>query len=39
MEMVADYLHAVIEANREVYTKHVVERLQAKGVVVASENG
>ena len=38
IEMVADYVHAVIEANREVYTKHVVERLQAKGVVVASEN-
>jgi len=38
IEMVADYLHAVIEANREVYTKHVVERMQAKGVVVASEN-
>ena len=38
MEMVADYLHAVIEANREVYTKHVVDRLQAKGVAVASEN-
>jgi hypothetical protein len=38
MEMVADYIHAVIEANREVYTKHVVERLQAKGVAVASEN-
>ena len=38
VEMVADYLHSVIEANREVYTKHVVERLQAKGVVVASEN-
>ena len=38
MEMVADYLHAVIEANREVYTKHVVERMQTKGVVVASEN-
>jgi len=38
MEMVADYVHAVIEANREVYTKHVVERLQAKGVAVASEN-
>ncbi len=35
---VADYLHAVIEADREVYTRHVVERLQAKGVVVASEN-
>jgi len=38
MEMVADYVHAVIEANREVYTKHVVERMQIKGVVVASEN-
>jgi hypothetical protein len=38
VEMVADYVHAVIEADREVYTKHVVERLQAKGVVVASEN-
>ena len=38
VEMVADYLHAVIQANREVYTTHVVDRLQAKGVVVASEN-
>jgi len=38
VEMVADYVHAVIEADREVYTKQVVERMQAKGVVVASEN-
>ena len=38
VEMVADYVHAVIEADREVYTKHVVERMQAKGIVVASEN-
>ena len=38
VEMVADYLYAVIEADREVYTKHVVERMQSKGVVVASEN-
>ena len=38
IEKVADYLYAVIEADREVYTKHVVERMQAKGVVVASEN-
>jgi len=36
--IVADYVHAVIEADREVYTRHVVERLQIKGVVVASEN-
>ena len=38
VETVADYLYAVIEADREVYTKHVVERMQSKGVVVASEN-
>lgn len=38
IEKVADYLYAVIEADREVYTKHVVERMQIKGVVVASEN-
>jgi len=38
IEMVADYVHAVIEADREVYTRHVVERLQLKGVIVASEN-
>ena len=38
VELVADSVHAVIEADRDVYTRHVVERLQAKGVVVASEN-
>ncbi len=38
VEMVADYVHAVLEADREVYTRHVVERMQLKGVVVASEN-
>ncbi|OQW37915.1 MAG: hypothetical protein A4E19_12120 [Nitrospira sp. SG-bin1] len=38
MDTVADYIHAVIEADRDVYTRHVVERMQAKGVVVASEN-
>lgn len=38
IETVADYVHAVIEADRDVYTRHVVERMQAKGVVVASEN-
>ena len=38
MDTVADYLHAVIEADRDVYTRHVVERMQTKGIVVASEN-
>lgn len=35
---VADYVHAVIEADRAVYTTHVVDRMQEKGVVVASEH-
>lgn len=38
MDMVADYIHAVIEADRDLYTRHVVERMQTKGIVVASEN-
>jgi hypothetical protein len=37
-ETVADYVHAVIESDRTFYTIHVVERMQAKGIVVASEN-
>src|SRR5262245_2211590 len=37
-EKVADMVHAVIESNRTFYTVHVVERMQDKGVVVASEN-
>ena len=37
-ETVAGYIHAVIEADRTFYTVHVVERLQQKGVLVASEN-
>lgn len=36
--IVADYLHTVIEADRTFYTLHVVERLQIKGVLVASQN-
>jgi Protein of unknown function (DUF3365) len=35
---VADYVHDVIEADRAIYTKHVVDRMQEKGVVAASEN-
>jgi hypothetical protein len=35
---VADYVHAVIEADRTFYTVHVVERLQSRGTVIASEN-
>ncbi|MGE3154969.1 MAG: DUF3365 domain-containing protein [Nitrospiraceae bacterium] len=38
VETVADYVHAVIEADRDVYTRDVVERMQSKGIVVALEN-
>lgn len=37
-ETVADYLHAVIEADRTFYTIQVVERLQKRGKIVASED-
>jgi hypothetical protein len=36
-QTVADYLHAVIEADRTFYTVHVVERQQRQGGAVASE--
>ncbi|HEX4953302.1 MAG TPA: DUF3365 domain-containing protein [Thermoanaerobaculia bacterium] len=38
-ELVADYIHAVIEADRAVYADRVVQRLQNKeGVIKASEH-
>ncbi|MGD9851577.1 MAG: DUF3365 domain-containing protein [Nitrospirales bacterium] len=36
-EVVADYIHAVIEADRTLYTTHVVDRMQETGTVIASE--
>ena len=37
-ETVADYIHAVIEADRTFYTIHVVERMQKHGGAPAAEN-
>ena len=37
-ETVADYVHAIIEADRTVYTTHVVKRMQEKGIVSAAEH-
>ena len=37
-ETVANYVHSVIQADRTVYTTQVVERMQLRGIVVASEN-
>lgn len=36
-EVVAEYLHAIIEADRTLYTTHVVDRMQDTGTVIASE--
>ena len=35
---VADYVHAVIEADRTIYTTQVVERMQEKGITRADEH-
>jgi hypothetical protein len=37
-EKVAEYVHAALQSDRTFYTVSVVERLQSKGVVAASEN-
>jgi hypothetical protein len=37
-ETVADYIHAVLEADRTFYTIHVVERMQKQGGAPAAEN-
>lgn len=37
-EVVADYIHALVEADRTLYTTHVVERMQELGTAVASEH-
>ena len=36
-EKVADYVHAILEAHRTIYTTHVVNRMQDKGIVSATE--
>ena len=37
-EKVADYVHAVLEADRTIYTTHIVNRMQEKGIVTATEH-
>ncbi|MDE3019438.1 MAG: DUF3365 domain-containing protein [Nitrospirota bacterium] len=37
-EVVADYVHAVIQANRTVYTTNVVDKMQESGIVAAAEH-
>ncbi len=37
-ERVADYIHSVIQADRAFYTTEIVERMQTRGIVFASEH-
>lgn len=37
-EMVAEYIHAVVQADRSIYSTHVVERLQDLKVAVSAED-
>ena len=37
-QVVADYLHSIIEADRTLYTTHVVDRMQETGTAMASES-
>ena len=36
-QTVADYIHDIIEADRTLYTTHVVDRMQETGTAIASE--
>ena len=36
-QVVADYIHAIIQADRTLYTTHVVERMEAHKVVTSQE--
>jgi hypothetical protein len=38
IRVVADYLHAILQADRTFYTQHVVERMESMLLVTASEN-
>jgi hypothetical protein len=37
-EKVAEYVHAVLEADRTIYTTHIVNRMQEKRIVQAAEH-
>ncbi len=37
-EVIADYVHSILDADRTVYSKYIVDRLQNKNIIRASEN-
>jgi hypothetical protein len=37
-EIVADYIHSVVEADRTFYSTEIVDRMQTRGIIFASEH-
>ena len=37
-EIVADYIHSVVQADRTFYTTEIVDRMQTRGIIFASED-
>ena len=37
-EKVADFIHSIVEADRNIYTTHIVKRMQEQGIVQARED-
>jgi hypothetical protein len=37
-DIVADYIHSIVQADRTFYTSEIVERMQTQGIVSASED-
>jgi hypothetical protein len=37
-EIVADYVHSVVQADRTFYTTEIVDRMQTRGIIFASEH-
>jgi len=35
---VADFIHSIVEADRKIYTTHIVKRMQDQGIVLARED-
>ncbi len=37
-EIISDYVHSVLESDREVYSKYIVDRLKSQNIIQPSEN-
>ena len=37
-EIISDYVHSILESDREIYSKYIVDRLASQNIIQASEN-